>query len=75
MLYGTDIPQQEHEPHAQRPPRVLAGVRTASGVMDAVLRGSLCRHSPSIPGVNYPMLYVGMRNSYFCWHVEVRRSC
>eukprot|EP00965_Chrysotila_dentata_P047776 1584580-Pleurochrysis_carterae.AAC.1 len=38
--------------------------------MDAVLRASLLRFSPHIPGVNYPMAYVGSRNSFFCWHVE-----
>ena len=38
--------------------------------MDSLLRASLLRFSPLIPGVNYPMTYVGARNTFFCWHVE-----
>ena len=72
VLYGTDIPQPEYDDGAPRPAHVLAATRTRTGVCDAVLARSLVRHSPLIPGVNYPMFYVGMRNSFFCWHVEVR---
>lgn len=38
--------------------------------MDSLLRHSLLRFSPLIPGVNYPMVYIGTRNTFFCWHVE-----
>jgi len=35
------------------------------------LRGSLLSHVlEALPGVNEPMLYVGMLFSQFCWHVE-----
>ena len=39
---------------------------TRSGVMDSLLRASLLRFSPLIPGVNYPMTYVGTRSTAFC---------
>ena len=48
----------------------VTATQTRSGVMDSLLRASLLRYSPLIPGVNYPMTYVGGRNTFFCWHVE-----
>ena len=48
----------------------VAPTVTRSGLMDSLLRCSLLRFSPLIPGVNYPMVYVGTRNTFFCWHVE-----
>ena len=48
----------------------VTATQTRSGIMDSLLRASLLRFSPLIPGVNYPMTYVGARNTFFCWHVE-----
>ena len=67
---SSDMPYEE--------PYAAAGCRARRGDRDAdaerrdgfALRASLLRFSPLIPGVNYPMTYVGARNTFFCWHVE-----
>lgn len=34
------------------------------------LKGSILRHAKDMPGVNSPMMYAGMRDAAFPWHVE-----
>ena len=69
-LYASDLPYVGPDPPADVHRGELAPTRTRSGVMDSLLRSSLLRFSPPIPGVNYPMIYIGSRNTFFCWHVE-----
>ena len=69
-LYASDIPYGGIEPECEGMRGELTSTRTRSGVMDSLLRASLLRFSPPIPGVNYPMTYIGTRNTFFCWHVE-----
>jgi len=70
-VYASDIPYEGPMPPANVSRGEVAATQTRSGVMDSLLRSSLLRFSPLIPGVNYPMTYVGARNTFFCWHVEV----
>lgn len=69
-LYASDIPYGGVEPACDVSRGELTPTSTRSGVMDSLLRTSLLRFSPPIPGVNYPMVYIGTRNTFFCWHVE-----
>ena len=67
-LYCSDMEYEGVLP----PPDAARGeatpTQTRSGVMDSLLKASLLRYSALIPGVNYPMVYLGGRNTFFCWH-------
>ena len=70
-LYASDITYPEElMPEPNTSLGEAAPTTTRSGVMDSLLQASLLRFSPLIPGVNYPMTYLGARNTFFCWHVE-----
>ena len=69
-LYASDITFSMPLPEPDEARGEAAPTQTRSGVMDSLLRASLLRFSPLIPGVNYPMTYIGARNTFFCWHVE-----
>ena len=69
-LYASDITFAMPLPEADEALGEAAPTQTRSGVMDSLLRASLLRYSALIPGVNYPMVYLGGRNTFFCWHVE-----
>ena len=70
-LYASDITYPEElMPEPDTSMGEAAPTVTRSGVMDSLLQASLLRFSPLIPGVNYPMTYLGARNTFFCWHVE-----
>ena len=69
-LYASDITFAMPLPEPDEALGEAAPTQTRSGVMDSLLRASLLRYSALIPGVNYPMVYLGGRNTFFCWHVE-----
>jgi hypothetical protein len=69
-LYASDVTYEGPMPPADSLRGEVTATQTRSGILDSLLRASLLRFSPLIPGVNYPMTYVGSRNTFFCWHVE-----
>jgi hypothetical protein len=59
---GDTYPHASHGPPTQDEWNVSRLARLSSGLLQHLVT--------PIPGVTDPMLYIGMRYSTFCWHVE-----